>query len=370
MEDIYRNGNYRRKSSHRSKHSAKTVSYRPQYNSNNRNNKNRKRRKKAKRMEEPKLNKKKVFMVIAIPILIIMFINNKKGKNIEVSGKGTDIKESQSTTETNNINMPTQTTNTSTNSTQTTNKVEITDWKLRLANYDNLLPEDFEVELANIDNSKDPKQFDARAVKYLKDMINAMKKDGNTKIWCQSTFRSVKRQKELYDASVQKYLKQGKTQEEADIPEKEKESQQELQKQITIATQDKKVESPKQAEQSKVTQVITKQKTEINEQLKQDIKTETQIQEQTKFETKVEEKQSETPKCTDTNHGVGVGNSNKWFNSYNEAVSYYDNLILSYSNKVHNGEIIFEEYNKQCPCGYEIWSCQYCGKWTLNYYMR
>ena len=209
MEDIYRNGNYRRKSSHRSKHSAKTVSYRPQYNSNNRNNKNRKRRKKAKRMEEPKLNKKKVFMVIAIPILIIMFINNKKGKNIEVSGKGTDIKESQSTTETNNINMPTQTTNTSTNSTQTTNKVEI-------ANYDNLLPEDFEVELANIDNSKDPKQFDARAVKYLKDMINAMKKDGNTKIWCQSTFRSVKRQKELYDASVQKYLKQGKTQEEAD----------------------------------------------------------------------------------------------------------------------------------------------------------
>ena len=213
MEDIYRNGNYRRKSSHRSKHSAKTVSYRPQYNSNNRNNKNRKRRKKAKRMEEPKLNKKKVFMVIAIPILIIMFINNKKGKNIEVSGKGTDIKESQSTTETNNINMPTQTTNTSTNSTQTTNKVEITDWKLRLANYDNLLPEDFEVELAN---SKDPKQFDARAVKYLKDMINAMKKDGNTKIWCQSTFRSVKRQKELYDASVQKYLKQGKTQEEAD----------------------------------------------------------------------------------------------------------------------------------------------------------
>ena len=55
MEDIYRNGNYRRKSSHRSKHSAKTVSYRPQYNSNNRNNKNRKRRKKAKRMEEPNL---------------------------------------------------------------------------------------------------------------------------------------------------------------------------------------------------------------------------------------------------------------------------------------------------------------------------
>lgn len=220
MEDIYRNGNYRRKSSHRSKHSAKTVSYRPQYNSNNRNHKNRKHRKKARRMEEPKLNKKKVFMVIAIPILIIILINSKKAKNIEVSGKGTDIKESQATVETNIHNDTTNssilTTNTSTSSTQTTNKVEITDWRLRLANYDNLLPEDFEVELANIDNSKDPKQFDARAVKYLRDMINAMKKDGNTKIWCQSTYRSVKRQKELYDASVQKYLKQGKKQEEAD----------------------------------------------------------------------------------------------------------------------------------------------------------
>ena len=222
MEDIYRNGNYRRKSSHRSKHSNKAISYRSQYNrpQYNSNNKNRKHRKKAKRMEEPKLNKKKVFMVIAIPILIIIFINSKKAKNIEVSGKGTDIKESQSTVETNIHNDTTNssilTTNTSTSSTQTTNKVEITDWRLRLANYDNLLPEDFEVELANIDNSKDPKQFDARAVKYLRDMINAMKKAGNTSIWCQSTYRSVKRQKEVYDASVQKYLKQGKTQEEAD----------------------------------------------------------------------------------------------------------------------------------------------------------
>ena len=170
-------------------------------------------------MQKQKLNKKKVFMVIAIPLLIIIFINSKKDKNIEVSGKGTDVKETQSTSEnniTNNTNIPTQTTDANTNSTQTTNKVEITDWRLRLANYDNLLPEDFEVELANIDNSKDSKQFDARAIKYLRDMLNAMKKDGNTKIWCQSTYRSVKRQKELYDASVQKYLKQGKTQEEAD----------------------------------------------------------------------------------------------------------------------------------------------------------
>lgn len=229
MEDIYRNGNYRKKSNHRSKHSGGRVKYyQPSYN--NRKNSKGKRRK-AKRMKKGKLNKKKVFLVIILPILIIIFINNRKSKNIETSGKEANIKQTQSTIETNSTNISnettqennnssnantTQNTSVSNNITQTTNKVEITDWRLRLANYDNLLPEDFEVELANIDNSKDPKQFDARAVKYLKDMINAMKKAGNTNIWCQSTYRSVKRQKELYDASVQKYLKQGKSQEEAD----------------------------------------------------------------------------------------------------------------------------------------------------------
>ena len=153
---------------------------------------------------------------------------------------------------------------------------------------------------------------------------------------------------------VESKIEEQKTQEEADIPEKEKESQQELQKQITIATQDKKVESPKQAEQSKVTQVITKQKTEINEQLKQDIKTETQIQEQTK--------------CTDTNHGVGVGNSNKWFNSKQEAINYYQGIIKTWGDKWEKFEIDDETYQKNCPYGYETWSCPFCEKWTINFY--
>ena len=43
-----------------------------------------------------------------------------------------------------------------------------------------------------------------------------MKKDGITNIWIQSAYRSVARQKELYDASVKKYLQEGKTQEEAE----------------------------------------------------------------------------------------------------------------------------------------------------------
>lgn len=67
-----------------------------------------------------------------------------------------------------------------------------------------MLPEDFEVEIKNIDKTR---QFDARAIDELNDMMNAMKKDGITNVWVQSAYRSVARQKELYDNSVQKYLK-------------------------------------------------------------------------------------------------------------------------------------------------------------------
>ena len=87
------------------------------------------------------------------------------------------------------------------------------DWRLTLANYENIIPEDFEIELANIDEER---QFDARAIKYLNQMMEDMRNDGITNIWIQSAYRSVKKQKELYNNSINKYLKQGKTQEEAE----------------------------------------------------------------------------------------------------------------------------------------------------------
>ena len=188
-----------------------------------------------------KLNKKKVAIVIAIPLIILFIVINKNSKkdgqdveqvsannpnrNIEVKNENTN---STSTTELPNAgNISSQstgntlgqstekTTSTNTGSTsgQNTNNTSSTsDWRIRLANYNHQLPEDFEVELADIDSTR---QFDARAIKYLKDMLNDMREDGNTNIWVQSSYRSVKRQKELYDNSIQKYLKQGKSEEEA-----------------------------------------------------------------------------------------------------------------------------------------------------------
>ena len=90
---------------------------------------------------------------------------------------------------------------------------EIKDWRLKLANYDNILPEDFEIELSNIDENR---QFDSRAIKYLNTMLDDMRKDGITNIWVQSAYRSVKSQRKLYDNSVKKYLDQGKSKKEAE----------------------------------------------------------------------------------------------------------------------------------------------------------
>lgn len=142
------------------------------------------------------------------------------------------------------------------------------------------------------------------------------------------------------------------------------ENKNEEQKENNKSTQEKIVESPKQTETKKPTQVTNKVDTPKNNTQKGE-KPKENIQ-----ENKNDDKVQEKPKCTDTKHGVSAGNSNLWFNSYDEAVAYYDNLINGYSDQVHNGEISSDEYYKLCPYGYETWSCPYCGKWTLNYYKR
>ena len=144
-----------------------------------------------------KLNKKRVAIALAIPISIIFMIVklNQKDKIVETSYEENILQVNE---------IPVE---------HPKEKKEITDWRLRLANYENILPADFKVEVADIDKTR---QFDASAIKYLKQMINDMGKDGISNIWVQSAYRSVERQKELYDQSVKKYLKQGKTQEEAE----------------------------------------------------------------------------------------------------------------------------------------------------------
>lgn len=166
-------------------------------------------RRKKKVVKKKKLNMKKVLMVLIIIAAIIIMINraSSKKKTKEVS-----TSENTVTNTTAEVNNSENMTNTLSNNTAETPKREIDDWRVTLANYENILPENFTVKVSNIDSTR---QFDSRAIGELTDMMNAMRKAGITNIWVQSAYRSVARQKELYDASVQKYLKQGKTQEEA-----------------------------------------------------------------------------------------------------------------------------------------------------------
>lgn len=159
-----------------------------------------------------KLNKRKVIITLAIFLLMIMLIIKivKKDEKIEIASNN-DVTQTNTINETPVIREQEQ----NQNQVQTPPEVkkEITDWNLRLANSENVLPEDFKVELANIDSTR---QFDARAIQYLNKMMNDMKKDKIANVWVQSAYRSVARQKELYNNSVNKYLKQGKTREEAE----------------------------------------------------------------------------------------------------------------------------------------------------------
>ena len=90
----------------------------------------------------------------------------------------------------------------------------------------------------------------------------------------------------------------------------------------------------------------------------------TDKQEETKTENKIE-------RCTNNNnHGMNIGNSGKWFNSKNDAITYHDNQTKYWGDQWENNKIDNDTYYKNCPSGYEVWDCMYCGKWTINFYYR
>lgn len=86
-------------------------------------------------------------------------------------------------------------------------------------------------------------------------------------------------------------------------------------------------------------------------------------------------KVTQPTRCThNNNHGMDVGNCGKWFNSKNEAISYYEEKIKYWdewwNSTDPNDTNADATYYKNCPTGYEIWSCMYCNKWTINLYYR
>lgn len=122
-----------------------------------------------------------------------------------------------------------------------------------------------------------------------------------------------------------------------------------------------KATTPKQTEKPKVNDKKTIQETPKSTTPKEESKP--------VVKNEPKEEQPSAPKCTDKDHAVSVGNSNRWFNSKQEAIAYYDKIIKDLGEKWTSGKIKdYETYSKNCPDGYEIWDCPYCNKWTINLY--
>lgn len=88
------------------------------------------------------------------------------------------------------------------------------DWRLVLVNHENPIPEDFELQLTNIDSTR---QFDSRATEELLQMIKDMKKQGASNIWIQSAYRSKEYQENLFNNKVKQYMSYGRTKEDAEV---------------------------------------------------------------------------------------------------------------------------------------------------------
>ena len=156
-----------------------------------------------------------LFLLIIIAVVVIVarkvIVNDGQATNFETEEISNNDNSEQSQNTTNSTNEI-GTENSSNTVTASNNLSLLDDWQIRLVNRDNPLPDDFTVELENLDASR---KFDKRAIEPLKQMICDMRDQGIKNIWAQSTYRSIEYQKGLYEKSINKYLKQGKSQEEA-----------------------------------------------------------------------------------------------------------------------------------------------------------
>ena len=159
-----------------------------------------------------------LFLLIIIAVVVIVarkvILNDGRAANSETSeiSNNDNFEQSQNTTNSTNETGTENETNTTDTVTVSNNLSLLDDWQIRLVNRENPLPDDFTVELENLDASR---QFDKRAIGPLRQMILDMRDQGIKNIWAQSTYRSIEYQKGLYEKSINKYLKQGKSQEEA-----------------------------------------------------------------------------------------------------------------------------------------------------------
>lgn len=131
-------------------------------------------------------------IIFIILILIYLFIKsidyNKPLKQDQINSSSSDDKNSLDSSE---------------NSSESPAKQA--EWNLKLVNKDNLLPENFSIELESVSQNQ---QFDKRASSGLKEMIKAAK-DDNIYLYIVSAYRSIPQQKTVFNNNVQRLINSG-----------------------------------------------------------------------------------------------------------------------------------------------------------------
>lgn len=90
--------------------------------------------------------------------------------------------------------------------------IYIEDELLTLVNYDNLVPEDWQVDLVELNNGH---SVDRRMYEALQLMLNDARSEGLKPLIC-SSYRSNEKQTQLYKSKVKEYLRQGYSRSEAE----------------------------------------------------------------------------------------------------------------------------------------------------------
>lgn len=96
-------------------------------------------------------------------------------------------------------------------------EVDLSDWKYVLTNELHMLPQDFEAELEKTYNGQ---RVDKRIRKELEAMIDAAKEEGYSLLIC-SSYRDYKKQDQLMDESIAKFVRKGMSYKDAFFKTKE-----------------------------------------------------------------------------------------------------------------------------------------------------
>ena len=145
----------------------------------------------------------------------------------------------------------------------------------------------------------------------------------------------VKEKKEAEQVIVPKTTKNTKTEQKQETKEKIDNNKQEQ-----IVEEKQEISNTQTLPETTKQEVIKKEETQIQEEIQTDEKY-----------TEIEIDGAEKKECNGNNHGIGVGNSGKWFNTKDEAIATYKEEIKIWGDKWTDidNPISDEEYYKNCP---------------------